>query len=83
MGLATIDPHSQKEHTEFHKIPTIVFQRCDFMHFGGQSVTENELFMIINLDRASSAVSLLFKYCFPLETSQSLYKLIVVRVQLL
>ena len=25
-------------------------QRCDFMHFGGQSVTENELFMIIKLD---------------------------------
>ena len=21
MGLATIDPHSQKEHTEAHKIP--------------------------------------------------------------
>ena len=21
MGLATIDPHSQKEHTEIHKIP--------------------------------------------------------------
>ena len=21
MGLATIDPHSVKEHTEFHKIP--------------------------------------------------------------
>ena len=53
------------------------------MHFGGQCVTENELFMIINLDVASSVVSLLFKYCFPLETSQSLYKLIVVRVQLL
>ena len=25
-------------------------QRCDFMHFGGQSVTENELSMIIKLD---------------------------------
>ena len=23
MGLATIDPHSQKEHTEIHKIPEI------------------------------------------------------------
>ena len=23
MALATIDPHSQKEHTEIHKIPTI------------------------------------------------------------
>ena len=21
MGLATIDPHSQKEHTEIHKLP--------------------------------------------------------------
>ena len=21
MGLATVDPHSQKEHTEIHKIP--------------------------------------------------------------
>ena len=24
MGLATIDPHSQKEHTEIHKIPKFV-----------------------------------------------------------
>ena len=24
MGLATIDPHSQKEHTEIHKIPSLV-----------------------------------------------------------
>ena len=39
-------------------------QRCNFMHFflgggvvGGQSVTGNELFMIIKLDVASSAVS--------------------------
>ena len=23
MGLATVDPHSQKEHTEIHKIPKI------------------------------------------------------------
>ena len=23
MGLATIDPHSQKEHTEIHKIPMV------------------------------------------------------------
>ena len=23
MGLATIDPHSQKEHTEIHKIPGV------------------------------------------------------------
>ena len=23
MGLAAIDPHSQKEHTEIHKIPKI------------------------------------------------------------
>ena len=27
MGLATIDPHGQKEHTEIHKIPKFgVFQ---------------------------------------------------------
>ena len=25
MGLATIDPHSQKVHTEIHKIPKLVF----------------------------------------------------------
>ena len=24
MGLATIDPHSQKENTEIHKIPSLV-----------------------------------------------------------
>ena len=24
MGLATIDPHSQKEHTEIHKFPSLV-----------------------------------------------------------
>ena len=27
MGLATIDPHSQKEHTEIHKIPILVLIR--------------------------------------------------------
>ena len=27
MGLATIDPHSQKEHTEIHKFPSLVFIR--------------------------------------------------------
>ena len=27
MGLATIDPHSQKEHTEIHKTPTLVLIR--------------------------------------------------------
>ena len=27
MGLATIDPHSVKEHTEFHKIPKIGVNR--------------------------------------------------------
>ena len=25
-------------------------QGCDFMYFGGQSVTQNEMFMIIKLD---------------------------------
>ena len=27
MGLATIDSHSQKEHTENHKIPSLVLIR--------------------------------------------------------
>ena len=27
MGLATNDPHSQKEHTEIHKIPKFVLIR--------------------------------------------------------
>ena len=27
MGLATIDPHSVKEHAEFHKIPKIGVNR--------------------------------------------------------
>ena len=27
-------------------------QRCDFAHFGGQGITENELFMITKLDEA-------------------------------
>ena len=30
---------------------------CNFMHFGGQCGTENELFMIVKLDVASSAVN--------------------------
>ena len=30
MGLATIDPHSQKEQTEIHKIPSLVFTRQVF-----------------------------------------------------
>ena len=27
MGLATIDPHRQKEHTEVHKIPSLMLIR--------------------------------------------------------
>ena len=27
MGLATIDPHSQNDHTEVHKIPSLVLIR--------------------------------------------------------
>ena len=30
MGLATIDPHSQKEHIEIHKSPSLVFIRPVF-----------------------------------------------------
>ena len=29
MGLATIDPHSQKEHTEIHKILRLVFTEIE------------------------------------------------------
>ena len=32
-------------------------QSCNFMHFGEQSFTENEYFMFIKLNVASSAVS--------------------------
>ena len=31
MGLATIDPHSQKEHTEIHKIPKFGANRASFV----------------------------------------------------
>ena len=45
MGLATVDPHSQKEHTEIHKIPSLVLIR--------QVLTEIQAFknelMLINL----------------------------------
>ena len=30
MGLATIDPHSQKEHTHIHKIPKFGVNRASF-----------------------------------------------------
>ena len=30
MGLATIDSHSQKEHTEIHKIPNIGVIQASF-----------------------------------------------------
>ena len=30
MGLATIDSYSQKEHTEFHKIPKFGVNRASF-----------------------------------------------------
>ena len=30
MGLATIDPHSQKEHTEIHKIPMFGVNQARF-----------------------------------------------------
>ena len=31
MGLATIDPHSQKEHTDFHKLPKFGVNRARFV----------------------------------------------------
>ena len=37
MGLATIDPHSQKEHTEIHKIPKfgVIYTKLgDFVKLG-------------------------------------------------
>ena len=30
MGLATIDPHSQKEHTKIHKIPKSGVNQASF-----------------------------------------------------
>ena len=30
MGLATIDPHGQEDHTEIHKIPKFGFNRASF-----------------------------------------------------
>ena len=30
MGLATIDPHSQKEHTKIHKIPEFGVNQARF-----------------------------------------------------
>ena len=30
MGLATIDPHGQKEHTEFHNIPQFGVNQASF-----------------------------------------------------
>ena len=33
MGLATIDPHSQKEHTEIHKIPKFCVNRAEIQAF--------------------------------------------------
>ena len=30
MGLATIDPHNLKEHTEIHKIPKLGVNRASF-----------------------------------------------------
>ena len=30
MELATIDPHSQKEHTEIHKIPKLSVNQASF-----------------------------------------------------
>ena len=30
MGLATNDPHSQKEHTEIHKIPKLCVNQASF-----------------------------------------------------
>ena len=30
MGLAAVDPHSQKEHTEIHKIPKLRVNQASF-----------------------------------------------------
>ena len=34
MGLATIDPHSQEEHTEIHKIPKFGVNQAQFAEYG-------------------------------------------------
>ena len=31
MGLATIDPHSQREHTKIHKIPEFGVNECNVL----------------------------------------------------
>ena len=62
---------------------TVGCQSCDFMHFGGQSVKENELFiiMIIELHVVSSAVSP-FWINFLLKTSQSASLTLLLSVQI-
>ena len=40
MGLATIDPHSQKEHTEIHKIPKFGVNQASYSDLKNSKLTK-------------------------------------------
>ena len=57
MGLATIDPHSQKEHTEIYKIPSLVLiwlVLTETQRFKNVKISK-ELYSIRTLGRTASA----------------------------
>ena len=56
MGLATIDPHSQKEHTEIHKIPKFGVNRL--------VLTEIQRFKKLKINKEMYAIRTLCRHTF-------------------
>ena len=50
MGLATIDPHSQKEHTEIHKIPTFGVYQASFALYALSDSVRMAIHFFVNFD---------------------------------
>ena len=63
MGLATIDPHSQKEHTEINKSPSLVFIRLvltEIQRSKNVKINKEMLCMAMDLDALSDSVRMGF-----------------------
>ena len=45
MGLATIDPHSQKEHTDIHKIPKFCLSGKLFLRYSDLKTSKSGRFV--------------------------------------
>ena len=63
MGLATIDPHSQKEHTEIHKIPKFGVNQASFHRDTAIQKRQNLQRNVFHPDAVSDSVRMATHFC--------------------